>query len=311
MAALSAVGPSTSLINIDDAVFAQNFPHHGFKITHQLCDQPEFRLERLVQLAQRLPDNQVEYYSGKVDVNQDPGKHPKNGLSLVETIRRIEECGSWLVLKNVQSDPAYGALLRNVLDQVYGKLEGGALGPDFRNFHREEAFIFVSSPNSVTPYHLDEEHNFLAQIRGTKEISMWDPKDRTVMPEEQIEYMLQVYHGEGYHRNMEFKEEFQQRATVHKLTPGEALHFPVGAPHWVKNGPEVSISFSLTFRSEMSRRQAVVYFMNRKLRNKNMRPTPPGESPMRDALKYGVFEASGQASRVLGGWARQKQNKWA
>src|SRR5262249_9126342 len=116
MATLNAVCPRASLLNIDDAVFAQNFPHQGFKITHQLCDQPELRWERLVQLAQRLPANQVEYYSGKVDVNQDPGKHPKNGLSLVETIRRIEECGSWLVLKNVQSDPAYGALLRNVLD---------------------------------------------------------------------------------------------------------------------------------------------------------------------------------------------------
>ena len=306
MAVESAVHKSSELLKIDDAIFNQNFPHHGFKIAHQLCDEPEFRLERLIQLAQRMPENQVEYYSGKVGINQDPDKHPKNGLSIVETVRRIEECGSWMVLKNVQSDPDYGRLLRRVLDEIYGKLERGQLGPHFRNFHREEGFIFISSPNSITPYHLDEEHNFLAQIRGSKEISMWDPQDRTVLPEPQIEYMLQVYHGEGYHRNMEFKDEFQQRATVFPLTPGEALHFPVGAPHWVKNGPEVSISFSFTFRSEMSKRQAVVYFLNRKLRNRGLKPTPPGVSAMRDSMKYGAF----QGSRLAGGILKKRQNKW-
>ena len=59
---------------------------------------------------------------------------------------------------------------------------------------------------------------------------------------------------------MTFEDRFQSRATVFSLHPGEGLHFPVGAPHWVKNGPEVSVSFSATFRSEMSERQAIVYF---------------------------------------------------
>ena len=31
-----------------------------------------------------------------------------------------------------------------------------------------QGFIFVSSPNSVTPYHFDPEHNILLQIRGSK-----------------------------------------------------------------------------------------------------------------------------------------------
>ena len=34
-----------------------------------------------------------------------------------------------------------------------------------------EAFIFISSPNTVTPYHMDPEYNFLLQIRGTKDHS--------------------------------------------------------------------------------------------------------------------------------------------
>src|SRR5713101_7055234 len=99
-----------------------------------------------------------------------------------------------MVVKNVQLDPEYWRLMRDVLDEVYRHLDRSV-----RNLHREEAFIFISSPNSVTPYHLDEEHNFLCQIRGTKQVSMWDPLDRETLPEPAIEYMLQVWHGSDYH----------------------------------------------------------------------------------------------------------------
>ena len=294
-------------LEIDSQVFKANFPSFGFKVRHHLCDRPEFQLPRLVDLARRLPEKNVEYYTGKVGVNQDPKSHPRNGLSVAETVRRIEECGSWMVLKNVEQEQEYGRVLREVLEQLYEEC-GGSL----RRFHREEAFIFISSPGSITPYHLDEEHNFLCQIRGSKQVSMWDPRDRTVLPEPQIEYMLQVWHGNDYHRNMPYRDEFQQAATVFDLRPGEALHFPVGAPHWVKNGPEVSVSFSVTFRSEMSERQAIVYFVNRKLRSFGIEPYPPGASETRDKAKYRAFQITRRIGNVVGGsWLKRNQTKWA
>src|SRR4051794_20442334 len=84
----------SSLLSLDRKVFKQHFPDRGFKVQHNLCERAEFSLERLVQLAQRLPEKEVEYFTGKVPVNQDPKNHPKNGLSIVETVRRIEENGS-------------------------------------------------------------------------------------------------------------------------------------------------------------------------------------------------------------------------
>lgn len=273
--------------------FQVKFPSKAFKVRHSFCERPEFALENLVELAQRLPAYEVEYFSGKVPVNQDPGSHPRNGLSVADTVRRIEDNGSWMVLKNVQSDPAYRDIMRQFLDEVYARV-----GPSISGMHREEAFIFISSPGSVTPYHLDEEHNFLLQVRGSKEISMWDPKDRVVMPEAKSEFMLQVFHSDGYHRNMTFEEEHQARATVYELQPGDGLHFPVGAPHWVKNGNGVSVSFSVTFRSEQSERQAVVYYVNRRLRRLGITPTPPAQSAWRDNIKCGAFNLARRAARV-------------
>jgi len=46
-----------------------------------------------------------------------------------------------------------------------------------------EAAIFVTSPGSVTPYHMDKEINFLLQIRGTKTISVFSASDREVLSE--------------------------------------------------------------------------------------------------------------------------------
>ena len=44
------------------------------------------------------------------------------------------------------------------------------------------------------------------------------------------------------------------------------MHVPVIAPHYVQNGPAVSISFSVTFRTHDSDARAALYRMNRNLR---------------------------------------------
>ena len=35
-----------------------------------------------------------------------------------------------------------------------------------------DALIFVTSPNRITPYHIDRECNFLMQVSGSKTISI-------------------------------------------------------------------------------------------------------------------------------------------
>jgi hypothetical protein len=196
--------------------------------------------------------------------------------------------------------------MRAFLDRVYR--ETGILKP-----RCEEATIFVSSPDSVAPFRLDEEHGFLCQIRGSRLVSLWDPRDRKVVSEAQAERMLQIWHEPDYHRNMRYKEEFQKTAAIHRLDPGDALHFPVGAPYWMKNGPEVSISFSVSFRSAWSERQAILYLMNGKLRRLGLNPTPPHVSRWRDSVKYGLFQAARHFSHFAGGtWLRRQDSSgWA
>ena len=267
------------MLELDAKTFARDFNVRAFTIKHNLCDHPLLQLAGLMELSRSLPETSVEYNAGDVPVSQDPSQTPRTGLSIEETLRRIEEHRSWMVLKNVERDPAYKALLDACLDEVQPLSEPLAPG-----MSKREAFIFISSPGSTTPYHIDPEFNFLLQIRGTKFMSVFDREDRSVLSERELENYLA-----GAHRNLTFKDEYQARGEVFELPPGVGLHVPVTAPHWVKNGDEVSISLSITFQTPGNERRRTVYRVNAGLRKRGLRPAPFGSSPLRDELKFNAY----------------------
>jgi hypothetical protein len=277
-------------LEIDGATFQENFNRQPFFIRHQLAGHNLFSLPRLIELARRLPQSSVEYNAGNIPVSQDPKLTPQNGLSIDATIRRIEECQSWMVLKYVENDPQYAELLNACLDEIQTHSE-----PFARGMSKREGFIFISSPNSVTPYHMDPEYNFLLQIRGRKTMSVFDGRDRSLLSEQELEQYLS-----GGHRNLSFREEFQQKARECELKPGDGLHVPVTAPHWVKNGNEVSVSFSITFRAPASEKRTIVYTTNAYLRKRGLRPLPYGQSHWRDTAKYFSYRAVRRAKHLLG-----------
>src|SRR5687768_13453804 len=162
------------ILDYDTAEFGKAFNERPFLVRHHLVDHPAFRLERLVELARRLPVEYVEYNAGDLPLTQDPKQTPRTGLSIEETIRRITDARSWMVLKRVETDDEYRRILDDCLDQI------APLAPGMR---ARQAFVFISSPGSITPYHIDHEYNFLLQIRGTKSMSIFD---RSVLTEEEI-----------------------------------------------------------------------------------------------------------------------------
>src|SRR5262247_207227 len=283
--------PMPGLLEIDSETFRAGFNRAPFLIRHHLADHDLFSLRRLIELANRLPEEKVKYNGADISVATGPYKGPRTGLSIRETIQQIEECRSWMVIKNVELDPEYRQLLDRCLDEIWFFSE-----PIDPGMFRREGFIFISSPNSITPFHMDPEYNFLLQVRGEKQISIWDCRDRSVLSE----ITLERYFSDA-EKQIVFKEEFQQKASIFELTPGAGLHFPVVAPHWVRNGDEVSVSLSITFRTPASERQRIVYCANADLRGKGLNPRPPGASTFRDLAKYYGFRARRGIKRALGG----------
>jgi hypothetical protein len=286
------------LLNIPEETFRANFNRTPFTIQHRLADHRLFQLEQLVELAKRLPAGNVKYHAADLPVNHGLYDGPQNGLSTEETIRQIQECRSWMVIKWVETDPIYRELLHNCLDQVRELSE--ALEP---GMCRREGFIFVSSPGAVTPYHMDPEYNFLLQINGTKNVHMFDGTDPSIVsPHEREAFMA----SDGNYK-LTFKDEYEEKAMVFNLTPGVGLHFPVMTPHWVQNGDEVSISFSITFRTPNSERWSIVNDVNLKLRRFGVTPTPFGRSAVRDSAKYQAYRVFRRAQGLVKSFSRQNE----
>lgn len=282
-----AATPTTRWLDLDAGPFRENFDVRPFVVGHRLADHPLFAIPRLLELARTLPAKNVEYNRGSVPIDCDPKNAPANGLSVEETIRQIAECKSWLVLKYVDADPEYGALLAQCLAEVAAHSE--LLRP---GMCQPEAFVFVTSPESVTPYHMDPEHNFLLQIRGPKEMHVFD---RSVVSAEELER----FYG-GAHRNMKYQDSFAAHEKAFVLQPGMGLHVPVCAPHWVKNGPEVSVSFSITFRTPDLEKRSLLHNANAYLRARGLSPKPAGASAWRDALKVTSARVARKARALLG-----------
>ena len=259
-----------------DAV-GEKMPTRSFRLKHDLASHPLFQLDRLAKLAGDLPTDHVEW-NGPVSPNQDPNLTPSNGMSAEETVRRIEEAKSWMVLKAVEADPEYQALLDACLDEIEEQT-GGVMG----GRKRRTAFIFVTSPGNVTPMHTDPEYNFLLQVRGSKRMSIWDQKDRAVVPAEEME----MYPGK--HRNLPYKDEYEVRALHQHLEPGDSIFVPLMAPHWVKNGEEVSVSFSITWMTEEAEKFVNLQYMNAVLRKLGLPQSEPGEHKLWDGVKVAAY----------------------
>jgi hypothetical protein len=183
-----------------------------------------------------------------------------------------------MVIRNAEADPEYKALLDACLDEV-AEQTGGVMGGAFRR----QAFIFVTSPDNVTPLHMDPEYNFLLQIRGTKRMSLFDHRDGAIVTDEDLEL------HPGKHRNLRYDEGFEARGIQQFLAPGDSIFVPIFDPHWVQNGPEVSVSFSITWHTDRSDWLVKLSYMNAGLRRLGFPQAQQGVHPGWDQVKVAAY----------------------
>jgi hypothetical protein len=278
----------SQLLHIDQQRLAEDFGRRPFMVEHSLTDHPLLSVESIARLADRIPAGSVEHNRGDVPEVLADGEAERADLSPGEIARGIETNGCWMVLKHIEHDEEYNRLLDETLDEVaplVSDREGG--------MQRREGFIFLSAPGSVTPSHIDPEHNFLLQIRGWKEMHVGRLPNGDGDGEQRV---LEHYYGSGGHRNLESKPE---DAANFRLDPGQGIYVPVHAPHFVRNGDAVSVSLSITWFTPTLVRNARVHALNARLRRLGIAPQPPGARPSADRAKAGMANALAAARRTV------------
>ena len=141
-----------------------------------------------------------------------------------------------VILRRAEIFPEYAELLNQCMSEIEA-LSGRDIAPLMK---LKNAIIFINSPNRISSYHIDRECNWLLQIAGRKTVHIFDKNDRTVIPDEEVERFWVADNNSAI-----YKPQYEDRATLVELSPGDGVHIPVGSPHWVKNGNEVSISLSI------------------------------------------------------------------
>jgi len=295
MMAPNTGSPNTGYVNpgvsFDRGAFE---PMRIMGVQHTLMEHPLLQLGSLVELARRLESRgAVRAHNGEASPDTDfahaPDSHPIT-RSVDDTIRQIEKSNAWMALHNIQSDPLYRTLVDEVLDYVRPMVE-----PKDPGMCHRAGWIFVTSPNAVTPYHLDHEHNFILQIRGKKSIHVFDPCDRSITSE----LALEKFHHQLSRELVVYGPEVQKKAHVFEADPGQGAYMPSTAPHWVKNGDNVSITVSFTYYTRRTLAQKFLYRANASLRKLGVEPEPVGRSPLRDTLKSHAFAAQDRLRRRL------------
>jgi hypothetical protein len=294
-------------IHVDPAAFD---PWKIQSLTHALADHPLLQIGALVELGKRQQERRlVRTHSADATAGTSfadaPNLHP-NRKGAIETLEDIAQARAWMSLLNVQADPIYRGLIDEILDEIRPIVEQRDPGMCYR-----AGWIFVSSPNAVTPFHMDHEHNFIMQIRGRKRLYAWDPFDRVVVPERGQE----LFHDAHSRELVQWSEDWRPRARVMDLEPGLGGYMPSTSPHMVENGSEPSITISFTYYTDSTRRRELIYRGNAALRRLGVEPTPVGTSPGRDRIKHAVLSGYTQARnrmrRALGKSVRENDQQYA
>lgn len=264
-----------------------------FMVRHPLAGHPLFQIKRLVELAQNAARRPGDLYldAGQVRISDKWGDIPVPEMPVADVIARIATADAWIIMKHVESDPAYRAALDEFVRFVHD-LAGPRKAAQLLN---PEMLALITSPNRLTPFHIDAEPNFLVQIAGEKDIWICDPADASIVTEEEKEryYAVSV-------ASATFKPHAPSRATRFRLRPGDAVHIPTHGAHWVQNANNLSVSLSLNFEFP-SRMYRDIYCANHLLRRFGVTPSPPGAAsdPLKSAMIRSLRTAKRAARRTM------------
>ncbi|HUS25139.1 MAG TPA: hypothetical protein VM369_09330 [Candidatus Binatia bacterium] len=274
--------PVPALLDDPYGAFARNVERASFLFDHGLGHHPLFRIPQLIELARRQPQLPgYNYWSANVRSVGD--KWSEGDGDAADALRAVENNNAMVQFCHVEHDPVIGPLIRELMQAIVER-SGARMATDVRE---TAATLLIASPRRLTHYHIDAASGFLIQIAGSgKVLSVHDRDDRRAITEEELErFYAGDYNGTAFH------EDHAQAASHHHVDAGHGVHIPAVAPHWARNGDDVSIALSLSYHLHSAERRAKIYQANHRLRRWGLKPVPPGVSAWRDSAKLAAKSA--------------------
>ena len=218
-------------------------------------------------------------------------------LTASQALERLGEGSTRILLKRPEDyDAGFKALKDALFAQIVASNPVAARSPAVRVM----GSIFITSSETITPVHFDPEANYFFQIRGPKEFHVFRPgclDDETVdaFYNKQVVDIAQV--------SLSACNPSDER--VFHLEAGQGLYQPLNAPHWVRTGAALSISYALVFETEEMRARGKVRACNHYLRKLGLRPATTPLEGSTAGLKIAAIDTLIPMRRAIGPLVRK------
>jgi hypothetical protein len=269
----------------EDRDLAEKLDRESFKFEHKLFGHPALSLENLEKVLPALPQDRVFYSTKSLKINDNFersfGDRSKQD-SIEKIISEIKVSDSYIMIRQPEIDPSFADLYRELVNDVETLMRQRGVG---KHAIDPKLYLFIASPNSVTPFHIDRYSTFLMQFRGSKEVCVFPAWDERVVTSADREAYVAYQNTQ-----LPWSEQIDTLATKFIFHPGEAIHIPFVAGHHVRNGSEdVSISMSIIFNTAQTMiwRKALTFNHTSRsvLKRFGIAPTPVGIDRWRDTTK--------------------------
>ena len=283
----------------ENATDFDKFDRTAFKFRHRLMGHPALSLENLARVLPALPRKQVMHSMGRLKNGDDfegTFRGRSRGPGIEETIENIRTSDSYVMVSNPEVDASFAPLHRELVADVEALMRRRGAGS---RIVEPQLYLFIASPGSVTPFHIDRYSTFLMQFRGSKQVSVFGQWDERVVS--QVNREAYVAYA---NTRLPWSQDADALGTRFEFRPGEALHIPFVAGHHVRNGDEdVSISMSIIFNTpqSMAWRRALAFNHSARpvLGRVGLAPAPVGRQPWRDGVKSRLWSAAQSARQAI------------
>ena len=230
---------------------------------HSLVEQGFADDARLAETLDRYPaelfDINLYDYDDEGQVSLRTGARGR--LNGAELLAAIQQGRLWVNLRGVETGwPELWAAAMTEFRKVQ------ATYPGMRAVTNAGQLI-LSSPKARVPYHFDPAGVVLFHMRGRKRVFVY-PGDEAHLPEKNMEQVVARQTTE----ELPYTLAFEGDAQVMDLEPGQALTWPLYAPHRVENLDRFCVSLSMVFQTWPSRFRNGALYTNAVARSRGGRP---------------------------------------
>jgi len=233
------------------------FRNAPLKFAHNLAHSGLFEDEALAALLDRYPADLFDI--NLFDFDAEGQMSMRTGVRGTapgrQVLQGVKEGRLWLQLRAVQAnDPAIGALIVRAFEGISAQV------PGFRPVQLTGQLI-ISAPQAKVPFHADAPGVALFHMRGRKRLWIY-PSDERHVPQRRMEDIMLKAQTE----DLPYSLDMDAAATVVDLEPGEAVSWPLHAPHRVENLDAFNVSLSVDYQTWPSRILNGAHYTNGLLR---------------------------------------------